>query len=161
EANRELYKNLVTRASEAAIAGTIETSNIRVVEHAALPRSPSLLGVRRNLSRALFLGFIFGVVLAFGLEYFDAAVKNPDDAESLLPLPTLAVVPNFSYRDPKSQWGSESSWRRWLAPPKVSGRWRRKRVIALRRNDEVPASVRATLEVEARPQEIIVVERPH
>jgi len=159
EANRELYKNLVTRASEAAIAGTIETSNVRIVEHAALPRSPSLLGVRRNLSRALFLGLILGVALAFGLEYLDAAVKNPDDAESLLHLPTLAVVPNFSYRDPSSANG-DSAWRRWLAPPKFKRR-SHKGVIVLRRNEEVPASVRAVVESEATPQEIIVIERPH
>jgi len=159
EANRELYKNLVTRASEAAIAGTIETSNVRVVEHAALPRSPSLLGVRRNLSRALFLGFILGVALAFGLEYLDAAVKNPDDAESLLHLPTLAVVPNFSYRDPSSTM-EQSAWRRWLAPPKIPRR-RSKQVIVLRHNEEVSASVRGAAEAGATPQEIIVVERPH
>jgi Mrp family chromosome partitioning ATPase len=158
EANRELYKNLVTRASEAAIAGTIETSNIRIVEHAALPRSPSLLGVRRNLSRALFLGLILGIALAFGLEYLDAAVKNPDDAEALLHLPTLAVVPNFSYRDPSPKAG-ESAWRRWLAPPKLPRR--RKRVIVLRGNDEVPASLRGAMEPGATPHEVIVVERPH
>jgi uncharacterized protein involved in exopolysaccharide biosynthesis/Mrp family chromosome partitioning ATPase len=160
EANRELYKNLVTRASEAAIAGTIETSNIRMVEHAALPRSPSLLGVRRNLSRALFLGFIFGVALAFGLEYLDSAVKNPDDAEALLRLPTLAVVPNFAYRESSKASSSESVWRRWLAPPRPPRR-RRKRLIVLRRDEEVPASVGGTVEAGATPDEIIVVERPH
>ncbi len=164
EANRELYKNLVTRASEAAIAGTIETSNVRVVEHAALPRSPSLLGVRRNLSRALFLGLVFGVALAFGLEYLDGAVKNPDDAEALLRLPTLAVVPNFSYRDPSMKTQGESTWRRWLAPSKRSRR-RRKRVIVLGHDEEVPIrsveAVPADVEPEATPHEIIVVERPH
>ena len=138
EANRELYKNLVTRASEAAIAGTIETTNIRIVEHAALPRSPSLLGVRRNLSRALFLGLLFGIALAFGLEYLDSAVKNPDDAEALLRLPTLAVVPSFSYRDLSMKAESGSAWRRWLAPPKMARRRRKhKHVIVLGRDEQV------------------------
>ena len=163
EANRELYKNLVTRASEAAIAGTIETSNVRIVEHAALPRSPSLLGVRRNLSRALFLGLLLGVALAFGLEYLDGAVKNPDDAEALLRLPTLAVVPNFSYRDSSMRAEGESVWRRWLAPPKRTRR-RRKRVVVLRRDELAPTSSRdvaADVEPGATPHEIVVVERPH
>ena len=120
EANRELYKNIVTRASEAAIAGTIETSNIRVVEHAALPRSPSLLGVRRNLSRALFLGCSSASPWLSASSISTATVKNPDDAESLLRLPTLAVVPNFSYRDPHRtrktvpHGGVGSLRRRWL-----------------------------------------------
>jgi uncharacterized protein involved in exopolysaccharide biosynthesis/Mrp family chromosome partitioning ATPase len=161
EANRELYKNLVTRASEAAIAGTIETSNIRIVEHAALPRSPSLLGIRRNLSRALFLGFVFGVALAFGLEYLDSAVKNPDDAEALLHLPTLAVVPNFGYRHPNPKARGDAAWKRWLVPPKAPRRRLRKRVIVLGHTDEVPASLRTTVEAEATPQEVIIVERPH
>lgn len=164
EANRELYKNLVTRASEAAIAGTIETSNVRVVEHAALPRSPSLLGVRRNLSRALFLGLLFGVALAFGLEYLDGAVKNPDDAEALLRLPTLAVVPSFAYRDPSMKAASDTAWRRWLAPPKRARR-RRERVIVVGRDERADTSAldvaRGDLETGATPHEIIVVERPH
>ena len=164
EANRELYKNIVTRASEAAIAGTIETSNIRVVEHAALPRSPSLLGVRRNLSRALFLGLLFGIALAFGLEYLDSTVKNPDDAEALLRLPTLAVVPNFSYRDSSMNAENGSAWRRWLAPPKMARR-RRKHVIVLRRDEQLDALaqdvVRGEVEPGATPHDIIVVERPH
>ncbi len=154
----------MTRASEAAIAGTIETSNVRIVEHAALPRSPSLLGVRRNLSRALFLGLLFGIALAFGLEYLDSAVKNPDDAEALLRLPTLAVVPSFSYRDSSMKAEGGSAWRRWLAPPKMARR-RRKHVIVLSRDEQVdpPAQdgVRGDVEPGATPQEIIVVERPH
>jgi uncharacterized protein involved in exopolysaccharide biosynthesis/Mrp family chromosome partitioning ATPase len=164
EANRELYKNLVTTASEAAIASTIETSNVRIVERAALPRSPSLLGVRRNLSRALVLGLVFGIAIAFALEYIDSAVKNPDDAEALLRLPTLAVVPNFSYRDPSTKNRSWSAWRRWLAPP-TKRRRRRKRVIVLRRDEagEAPpqVAVRGDVEPGASPHEIIVVERPH
>jgi uncharacterized protein involved in exopolysaccharide biosynthesis/Mrp family chromosome partitioning ATPase len=164
EANRDLYKNLVTRASEAAIAGTIETSNVRIVEHAALARSPSLLGVRRNLSRALLLGLLFGVALAFGLEYLDSAVKNPDDAEALLRLPTLAVVPSFSYRDPSATREGQPAWRRWFAPPRRRRR-RSKRVIVLRHDEQVePAAqdaARGDVEASASPHEIIVVERPH
>jgi succinoglycan biosynthesis transport protein ExoP len=164
EANRELYKNLVTRASEAAIAGTIETSNVRIVEHAALPRSPSLLGVRRNLSRALLLGLLLGIGLAFGLEYLNSAVKNPDDAEALLRLPTLAVVPSFSYESPSRMSDPHSGWRHWLAPPKRVRR-RRRRVVEFGRNEPDDPStapvIRGNVEPGATPHEIIVVDRPH
>ncbi len=46
-----------------------------------------------NLALGGVLGLMFGIGLAFFLEYMDTSVKNLDDVEKLLGVPVLAVVP--------------------------------------------------------------------
>jgi capsular polysaccharide biosynthesis protein len=42
---------------------------------------------------AALLGLVLGVVLVFGLEYFDDTLKTPEDVDRFLGLTTLGVVP--------------------------------------------------------------------
>ena len=97
EANRELYKNLLSRAKETNITQSMHTTNVRIVSAADPPTSPSLTESRRKLSMALLVGLCLACAIAFGLEYIDNSVKTPEDAEALLQLPALAVIPSFSH----------------------------------------------------------------
>jgi capsular exopolysaccharide synthesis family protein len=93
ETNKQLYEGLLQRIKEAGIAAGLRSSNIRVVDPALVPASPSRPKKARNLTLALLIGLIGGIGLAFLREYLDNTVKTPSDIEYLTRLPALAVVP--------------------------------------------------------------------
>jgi succinoglycan biosynthesis transport protein ExoP len=95
DANKQLYDGLQQKMKEATIATGLRSSNIRVVDPAMIPGSPSRPNPRRNVMLALLVGLVGGIGLAFLREYMDNTVKTPDDVEMLVRLPSLAVVPAF------------------------------------------------------------------
>ncbi len=71
----------------------METSNIKVVDRAEVPRRPFSPDKRRTLLLALMLGLGGGVFLVFALNYLDNTVKSPEEVEKLLKVPALGFVP--------------------------------------------------------------------
>jgi capsular exopolysaccharide synthesis family protein len=55
---------------------------------------PAKPNVPLNLALGAILGLMFGVGLAFFLEYMDTTVKSLDDVERFLGVPVLAVIPS-------------------------------------------------------------------
>jgi len=96
EANKQLYDGLLQKLKEAGISAGLRSSNIRVVDPALIPTTPSRPNKSRNVFLAIIVGLIGGVGLAFVREYLDNTVKNPEDVRSLSRLPSLAVVPVFT-----------------------------------------------------------------
>jgi capsular exopolysaccharide synthesis family protein len=96
ESAHALHASLLKQQMETAVNSQLAASNIRVVERAEVPQSPSKPNVPLNLT----LGILAGTVLAFGVaflcDYFDNSVKSSEDVEGLLQLPTLATIPNFN-----------------------------------------------------------------
>jgi len=95
EANKQLYDGLLQKLKEAGITAGLRSSNIRVVDPALAPTSPSRPLRARNILLGFLVGLVGGVGLAFFREYLDNTVKSPDDVESLAGLPSLAVVPSL------------------------------------------------------------------
>jgi len=93
ESNKQLYDGLLQKLKEAGITAGLRSSNIRVVDPALAPTSPSRPQKARNILLAFLIGLVGGVGLAIFREYLDNTVKSPDDIESLTGLPSLAVVP--------------------------------------------------------------------
>jgi capsular exopolysaccharide synthesis family protein len=96
EANKQLYEGLLQKLKEAGISAGLRSSNIRVVDPALAPTSPSRPQKTRNILLAVLIGLVGGVGLAFLREYLDNTVKTPDDIEFLVRLPSLAVIPEFA-----------------------------------------------------------------
>ncbi len=96
EANKQLYEGLLQKLKEAGISAGLRSSNIRVVDPAMVPSSPSRPQKARNLMLAFLVGLVGGIGLALLREYLDNTVKSPDDIETLARLPSLAVVPAYS-----------------------------------------------------------------
>ena len=96
EANKTLYDGMLTKLKEANIAGALKSSNIRVVDPAMIPSTPTRPAKTRNVALAIIVGLVGGIGLALLREYLDNTVKTPDDIETLSRLPSLAVVPAFS-----------------------------------------------------------------
>ncbi|MGD0183073.1 MAG: polysaccharide biosynthesis tyrosine autokinase [Terriglobales bacterium] len=95
ESNKQLYDGLLQKLKEAGITAGLRSSNIRVVDPALAPSSPSRPQKARNILLAILVGLVGGVGLALFREYLDNTVKSPDDIESLTGLPSLAVVPSL------------------------------------------------------------------
>jgi succinoglycan biosynthesis transport protein ExoP len=95
EANKALYDSLQTKLKEAQISSGLKSSNIRIVDPAMIPSTPSRPAKTRNIALAFLVGLVGGIGLALLREYLDNTVKTPDDVETLTRLPSLAVVPAF------------------------------------------------------------------
>jgi succinoglycan biosynthesis transport protein ExoP len=96
EALKTLYDGLMTKLKETAISASLRSSNIRVVDPAMIPSTPSRPAKARNVALAFLVGLVGGIGLALMREYLDNTVKTPDDVETLSRLPSLAVVPQFA-----------------------------------------------------------------
>jgi len=93
ESNKQLYDGLLQKLKEAEITAGLRSSNIRVVDPALAPTSPTRPQKTRNILLGILVGLLGGVGLALFREYLDNTVKSPDDVETLAGLPSLAVVP--------------------------------------------------------------------
>ena len=86
-------KFLQSKLEEARIAEAQKISNIRIIETATVPTSPT----SPKPTVTLVLAIVFGGVLAIGivilLEVMDNTLKNSTEVEELLELPLLSVLP--------------------------------------------------------------------
>lgn len=93
ESNKQLYDGLLQKLKEATITAGLRSSNIRVVDPALIPTTPSRPQKARNILLSFLIGLVGGIGLAFFREYLDNTLKSPDDIETLTGLPSLTVVP--------------------------------------------------------------------
>lgn len=93
DSNKQLYDGLLQKLKEAGITAGLRSSNIRVVDPALVPTTPSRPQKAKNILLALIVGLVGGIGLAIFREYLDNTVKAPSDIEHLTGLPSLAVVP--------------------------------------------------------------------
>ena len=69
-------------------------SPVKIISQAEPPESPSKPNRAINMAVSVLAGLFLGVLVAFLVEYLDTSVKTMADAESLLGLPVLTVIPN-------------------------------------------------------------------
>jgi len=96
EGNKTMYDGLLTKLKEATLAAGLKSSNIRWVDPAMIPSTPTRPAKTRNIALSFLVGLVGGIGLALLREYLDNTVKTPDDVETLARLPSLAVVPAFT-----------------------------------------------------------------
>ena len=95
ELSRQLHETLMRRMKALGLAMDADRSNIRVVEPARTPTSPTGGPSLFSLLEAIAAGVLFAAGLAFLWEYFDSSVKTPEALEGELRLPVLGVVPSL------------------------------------------------------------------
>ncbi len=93
ETNRKIYDMILTRMKEMEVAAGVQSSAIHPIDAAIVPSSPYKPNKPLTFAIALVLGTILGLLAAVGLEFLDNTVKDPEEVEKMLYLPTLGVVP--------------------------------------------------------------------
>jgi succinoglycan biosynthesis transport protein ExoP len=96
DTNRQLYASVLERVKEIGVSADVPTSNVSIVDKAEIPRHQSSPRVLASLGMGSFLGLCIGIGLAFLLEHMDDRLKDAEEAERYLKLPSLAVVPPFA-----------------------------------------------------------------
>ena len=83
----------MSRSKETDVASELKSTNIRVVDPAAVPEDPIRPKKLRDILLGLILGAFLSVGAAFFLEYLDNTLKTPDDVRNHLGVPLLGVIP--------------------------------------------------------------------
>jgi polysaccharide biosynthesis transport protein len=109
ETNRELYQAVLKRMKDVEVTQDLHTSRVSIVDPASPPLGASSPKTFRDLTAGLLVGLLGGIGAALFLEQQDQSLKNAQDVEVYLQLPTLSVIPNFhrsangGYRTPGSR----------------------------------------------------------
>lgn len=96
DTNRQLYNAVLTRLKDVAVTSGSGSTNVSIINSAEVPGAPTSPNKARELMTALVMGLSGGVALAFLLEFLDDTLKNPEEAENYLRVPSLGVVPDFA-----------------------------------------------------------------
>jgi len=116
ETNRQLYDAVLQRIKDLGVEEGSQASNVSIVDHAEVPKSPSAPNARQTLILSAVLGLSGGVALAFLLDYLDNTLKDGEDVERYLKLPNLVAVPNFAQPNLRIGYGSRRYLERQTAP---------------------------------------------
>jgi exopolysaccharide transport family protein len=93
DVNRELYEGLLQKLKEAGVTAGLKSNNVRLVDFARPPVSPTEPNIPRNLTFGFVLGLTSGIGLAFLLENMDNTVRTTEQAQALSGLPALGMIP--------------------------------------------------------------------
>jgi capsular exopolysaccharide synthesis family protein len=96
QSRNQTLESLLERQSETGVSARLQgsqTSNIRVIDEAAVPLEPFSPNLPLNLLFGLIGGLVLGIGTAVVQEYLDNTLKSAEDVERLLGVPNLAIVP--------------------------------------------------------------------
>ncbi len=93
QSNRTVYEALLQREKELRIASNSRANNVRVVDHAEVPKVPMTPTGRRTWLLSLAVSLALAVGTAYGLDYMNDTIKTPEDVARHLKLPFLGLVP--------------------------------------------------------------------
>ncbi len=94
--NQQLLSLQQQQAASAATSDLSEAkdTNVHVIERATIPGAPFQPNLQRSAFSGTALGVLFGIVLVLGVHYLDNTIKTPEQAERVLGLPTLGIIPD-------------------------------------------------------------------
>ena len=93
--SRGLYQDLYTRLEEANIAAGVKSSDIVIVDPARPPGRQSSPVVKMNLAGGLFMGSLFGLLVAGVHHLRDTSLTALEDFEAIWEFPLLGIVRRF------------------------------------------------------------------
>lgn len=88
-----LLQTMKVKLMGETISRKIPGQSVEMHEGATISNNPVSPNVTLNLVLGAVVGLVFGVGIAFFLEYLDTSVKTLEDVERYLQVPVLAVIP--------------------------------------------------------------------
>lgn len=93
ETDQGLLQQMKLKQIGETISRKIPGQSVEMHEAPTVSNSPVSPNVTLNLVLGAVVGLVFGVGIAFFLEYLDTSVKTLEDVERYLQVPVLAVIP--------------------------------------------------------------------
>jgi len=93
ETDLELLQTMKLKQIGETISGKMPSESVQVHDDPVISNNPVSPNVTLNLVLGAVVGLIFGLGIAFFLEYLDTSVKTLEDVERYLQIPVLAVIP--------------------------------------------------------------------
>jgi uncharacterized protein involved in exopolysaccharide biosynthesis len=93
ETDQQLLQTMKMKQMGETISRKIPGESVEVHDPPVISNSPVSPNVTLNLVLGAVVGLIFGLGIAFFLEYLDTSVKTLEDVERYLQVPVLAVIP--------------------------------------------------------------------
>lgn len=91
-----LYSNLKTKYQETLITESGRIEEVSIVRPALIPSRPFNIPSKAMIvMTGIIMGFIIGMIFAFGFEVFDTSMGTIEDVEELLQVPVLGVIPSM------------------------------------------------------------------
>lgn len=112
ESTRQLYESMLQKMKEAGVASAMSVSNIRVIDPAKAPKTPSKPNLAYTSMLGLLGGAFLGVAFVSMREKIDRRLKSPDDVRAYMNLPDLGVIPAASSDPATERLGSR--WRKLM-----------------------------------------------
>ena len=94
KSDRTVYEALLQSEKELRVSSKSRANNVRVVDHAEVPKAPITPGGRRTWLLAIAFGLAAAIGVAYGLDYMNDTIKTPEDITRHLKLPFLGLVPS-------------------------------------------------------------------
>ena len=111
ENNAKVVELVMRRLKDVDLSSLLRTNNVRLLDAAETPGSPTSPNLRFALLLGAMLGLAAGVGVAFFLEQLDNTVQDQEDLEVATRAPFLGIIPSvrdgdgvdlFIHRKPKS-----------------------------------------------------------
>ncbi|NNC90844.1 MAG: polysaccharide biosynthesis tyrosine autokinase [Akkermansiaceae bacterium] len=93
EQAQQMLQSMKLQHSSKRIALQIPKNPITIHEAPKISKNPVSPKVTLYLTLGALVGLVFGIAIAFFLEYLDTSVKSLEDVERYLQVPVLAVIP--------------------------------------------------------------------
>jgi capsular exopolysaccharide synthesis family protein len=92
--NRTVYEALLQRANELRVSSNSRANNVRVIDHAEVPKAPITPTGRRTWLLSIAVGLVAALAVAYGLDYMNDTIKTPEDVTRHLKMTFLGLVPS-------------------------------------------------------------------
>ena len=98
----ETSKMLQAKLEDMRLMKEMRTSDVDIVKEAIEPRFPVKPKTKLTLALAIVLGAMFGVGLAFLLEYMDNTIRTKEDVDRYLGISAIGIIPKLDEKHLKS-----------------------------------------------------------
>jgi capsular exopolysaccharide synthesis family protein len=93
DTNRQIYQVMLQRVKESTITSALRAANVRVIDPAKIPLHPFKPSLPMNGGAGFLSGLLLAIVGVIIRSKTNGTVQEPGEAEKLLGIPELGVIP--------------------------------------------------------------------